>query len=120
VNSRLQELSVATDTTKVRQIIPLIKGRKVGEATEILALTPKKGARLIKKLLDSAYANYRQKRPGVTPDELLLVNLFCDAGPMFKRIFPRARTRRDIRRHRTSHITLTISDETYLSGKKSK
>ena len=47
---------------KVRYSADLIRGKKVGEALNILEHTPKRGARAIAKVVNSALANARQKK----------------------------------------------------------
>ena len=43
--------SVRISPYKVRQVLPLIRGKKVGDAMMVLRYSPKKAARLVEKVL---------------------------------------------------------------------
>jgi large subunit ribosomal protein L22 len=74
---------------KVRVVADLIRGKSVGGALEVLRLTTKRGALVVKKALDSAVANARQKGE-VDVDSLFVTRIFVDAGPTLRRFRPRA------------------------------
>jgi large subunit ribosomal protein L22 len=95
--------------TKVRLVGDLIKKKNVGEAMGILMFTPKKGAFILKKLLDSAVGNARQKKY-VDVDNLYVKNVIVNGGPMLKRFMPRAMGRASRIRKRISHITLILDE----------
>jgi large subunit ribosomal protein L22 len=96
---------------KARQVADLIRGKTVNQALSILLTIPRLSAREIEKTLDSAVANAVQKAEGtkLDIDELLVSAIVIDGGPMIKRIRTRARGRANRIRHRTSHITVTVS-----------
>ena len=94
---------------KVRLVGELIKKRNVNEAMGILLYTPKKGAFILKKLLDSAIGNARQKKY-VDVDNLYVKNVVVDGGAVMKRSLPRAMGRTTRVRKRTSHITLILEE----------
>jgi large subunit ribosomal protein L22 len=94
---------------KVRLVGELIKKRNVNEAMGILLYTPKKGAFILKKLLDSAIGNARQKKY-VDVDNLYVKNVVVDGGAVMKRSLPRAMGRTTRVRKRTSHITLILDE----------
>jgi large subunit ribosomal protein L22 len=87
-----------------------IRGEPVGKALQILAFSPKKGAAIIKKVLESAIAN-AEHNEGADVDELSVKTIFVDQGPTMKRIQPRAKGRANRILKRTSHITIKVSDE---------
>ena len=95
---------------KVRIVGELIKRKNVNDALGILEFTPKKGAFILKKLLDSAIGNARQKKY-VDVDTLYVKNITVDEGPVMKRFLPRAMGRATPLRKRMSHVTLVL-DET--------
>jgi large subunit ribosomal protein L22 len=95
---------------KARLVADLIRGKKVEEALNILALTPKVGASILEKLLLSAVANGRDTGEISDPDALLVSEIQVNEGPTMKRFRPRARGRATMIRKRTSHITLVLSD----------
>ena len=92
---------------KVRLVADLVRGQPIASALNILAFTPKKGARIIKKVLESAIANAEQ-RPGVIAENLLVARAWVDEGPTLKRWRPRAYGRATKILKRTSHITLVV------------
>jgi large subunit ribosomal protein L22 len=70
---------------------------------------PQKASYILKKLLDSAIANARQKKY-VDIDNLYVKNVIVDGGPMLKRFLPRAMGRATKVRKRSSHITLVLDE----------
>lgn len=94
---------------KVRQVVDLIRGKKVDEALAILRFTPKRAARVVAKVVKSAVAN-AEHNYDMLRDELVIRRAFVDQGPTLKRWVPRAYGRANIRRRRTSHITIIVSD----------
>lgn len=94
---------------KVRQVLPLIRGKNVGEAMSILRYTPKKAARLVEKVLKSAVAN-AEFNFGMDVDKLKVVEATADEGPRMKRFRPVSMGRAHAYVHRTSHITVTVAE----------
>ena len=95
--------------TKARLIADLIRGKTVGQALSILQFSPQHAARRLEKVLRSAVANAEHNHQ-VRSFEDLRVGAFIDGGPMLKRIQPRAMGRAFQIRHRTSHITITLTE----------
>ena len=94
---------------KGRLVADQIRGLPVGKALEILTFSPKKGAELIKKVLESAIANAEHNN-GADVDELSVKTVFVDQGPTMKHISPRAKGRANRILKRTSHITVAVGD----------
>jgi large subunit ribosomal protein L22 len=94
---------------KARLVADQIRGKKVEEALDILSFSPKKGAVLIKKVLESAIAN-AEHNEGADVDELKVSTIFVDEGLTLKRIKPRAKGRADRIFKRTCHITVKVAD----------
>jgi large subunit ribosomal protein L22 len=94
---------------KVRIVGDLIKRKNINEALGILEFTPRKGAFILKKLLDSAIGNARQKKY-VDVDTLYVKNVVVNEGPALKRFLPRAMGRATPIRKRMSHITLILDE----------
>jgi len=86
-----------------------VRGRAVEEALELLTYSPKKGAVIIKKLLNSAIAN-AEHNEGADVDELKISTICVDEGITMKRIKPRAKGRADRILKRSCHITITVAD----------
>ncbi len=94
---------------KARLVADQIRGKHVEEALDILAFSPKKGAVIIKKVLESAIAN-AEHNEGADVDELKVSTIFVDEGLTMKRIKPRAKGRADRILKRSCHITVKVAD----------
>jgi len=98
-----------TSAQKARLVADQIRGLHVEKALEVLSYSPKKGADLVKKVLESVIAN-AEHNEGADIDELSVSKIFVDEGPTMKRIKPRAKGRADRILKRSSHITVVVSD----------
>ena len=95
---------------KVKIVIDLIRNKSVGEALAILKFTPKAGAEIAEKLLNSAIAN-AQNNHEMDVDKLYVAEIYANQGPTLKRIMPRAQGRAFRIRKRTSHITVVLKEK---------
>lgn len=95
---------------KCRLVADQIRGLPVEKALEVLAFSQKKGAALVKKVLESAMAN-AEHNDGADIDELKVATIFVDQGPTLKRMRARAKGRGNRILKRTSHITVTVADK---------
>ncbi|MEJ2528512.1 MAG: 50S ribosomal protein L22 [Gammaproteobacteria bacterium] len=95
---------------KGRLVADQIRGLPVEKALNILTFSDKKGAVLMKKVLDSAIAN-AENNEGADIDELRVSAVCVDEGPTMKRIRARAKGRAARILKRTSHITVTVADK---------
>jgi len=94
---------------KGRLVADQIRGLPVEKALDVLTFSNKKGADMIKKVLDSAIAN-AENNEGADIDELKVSAICVDEGPTMKRIRARAKGRATRILKRTSHITVTVAD----------
>ena len=108
VGARLKGAKISAQ--KARLVADQIRGKKVGEAVDILSFSTKKGAHLMKKLLESAIAN-AEHNEGADVDDLKVSKIHVDEGLTMKRIRPRAKGRADRILKRPCHITLAVADE---------
>jgi len=95
---------------KARLVADLVRGKSVDYAINALRFLPKKGARLLKKVIESAVANASQNE-SIDVDTLYVKSIFIDGGPMLKRIMPRAQGRANRILKRTSHITVILDEQ---------
>ncbi|TWT88118.1 50S ribosomal protein L22 [Pseudobythopirellula maris] len=93
--------------TKVRPMANLIRGKRVDEALAILRFQPNRGARMLEKVLQSAFAN-AEDRGAPNRAGLKVVEARVDGGPMFKRMRPRARGMAHVIKKRFAHITVAV------------
>ena len=94
---------------KIRLVMDRIRGKKVEEALNILSFAPQKGARILRKLLNSAVANALENS-GLDVDTLYVRRVYADEGPILKRWRPRAQGRATRIRKRTSHLTVILEE----------
>ena len=87
-----------------------VRGKKVGEAMNLLSFTPQKGAFIMKKLINSAVANAEQNL-NMDVDNLYVKRIFADEGPTLRRFRPRAMGRATRIRKRTSHLTVILDEK---------
>ncbi len=95
---------------KARLVADQIRGKHVEEALDLLTFSQKKGAAVIKKVLESAIANAEQNE-GADVDELRVSTIFVDEGVTMKRIRARAKGRADRILKRSCHITVKVADD---------
>ena len=95
---------------KARLVADLVRGKSVESALNTLRFMPKKGARILKKVIESALANASQN-DAIDVDTLFVKTIFIDGGPMQKRIRPRAMGRATRILKRTSHITVVLDEQ---------
>lgn len=94
---------------KGRLVADLIRGLPVDQALNILSFCPKKGAVVIKKVLESAIAN-AEHNDGADIDDLKVATITVDEGPSMKRFMARAKGRGNRIVKRTCHIVVTVGD----------
>lgn len=95
---------------KARLVADLVRNKNVDEALTILKFTNKKAAPVISKVLSSAIAN-AVNNFDMDEENLYVSKILIDAGPLIKRMKPRAMGRADIIHKKTSHITVTVSEK---------
>jgi ribosomal protein L22 len=105
---RAQAKYVRSSARKARLVCDHIRGKSVGEARAILALTPRAIARDWSKLLESAVANAEHNHELVGED-LYVKAVHADEGPTIKRFRPRAQGRATRILKRTSHLTILLT-----------
>jgi large subunit ribosomal protein L22 len=101
---------VRVSPQKCRLVADLVRGKAVGEALQTLEFTPKKAARIVKKVLESAIANAEHNH-GADIDELKIAAIMVDEAPTFKRFKAGAKGRGNRIIKRNSHITVQVGDE---------
>jgi large subunit ribosomal protein L22 len=95
---------------KGRLVADQVRGLKVDKALNILAFSPKKGATIIKKVLESAIAN-AEHNAGADIDDLKVSTICVEKGPVLKRFTARAKGRGNRISKQTCHVFVTVADE---------
>ena len=94
---------------KGRLVADQIRGLPVDKALNILAFSPKKGAGIIKKALESAIAN-AEHNDGADIDELKVKTIYVEQGTTLKRFTARAKGRGNRISKPTCHIYVTVGN----------
>ncbi|MBN1649447.1 MAG: 50S ribosomal protein L22 [Spirochaetales bacterium] len=101
---------VVISPSKLRRVANEVRRKPYTEAVAILESLPQKGARLLNKVVKSAAANALARNKNLDEEMLYISELLIDDGARFKRVWPRARGRRDILLRRMSHISVTLDE----------
>jgi large subunit ribosomal protein L22 len=92
---------------RVRMVAEMIRGKKAEDALAILAFQPRKAAKMLTKVLNSAIANATENDE-LDADALVVTKVEIDGGPTQKRWLPRSMGRANRLNRRTSHVTVTV------------
>ena len=95
---------------KARLVADQIRGMRVEPALQLLTFSNKKGAAIVKKIVESAIAN-AEHNDAADIDELMVSKICVNEGPTYKRIKPRAKGRANRILKRTSHITVAVGEK---------
>jgi large subunit ribosomal protein L22 len=101
---------IRTSAQKARLVIDLIRGRRAGEAINILRNTNKRMAPTIEKVLRSAIANAENRNNDVDVDQLFVVEAYVNEGPRMKRVRPAPMGRAYRIQRRLAHIVVKVGD----------
>ncbi len=94
---------------KARLVADVVRGMDANAAITTLKFMPKKGAKILKKVIESAVANADQTST-IDVDTLYVKEIQINGGPMLKRFRPRAMGRATRILKRTSHITVVVDE----------
>jgi large subunit ribosomal protein L22 len=96
--------------TKVRRVADNVRRKPYVEAMALLDVLPHKGARLLKKLIQSAAANALAQNKNLDEGMLYVKELLIDVGPSMKRMWARGRGRADRLLKRSCHISVVVDE----------
>ena len=94
---------------KGRLVADQIRGLQVEKALNLLTFSPKKGAVIIRKVLESAIAN-AEHNDGADIDELKVKSIYVEQGATLKRFSARAKGRGNRISKPTAHIYITVGN----------
>jgi large subunit ribosomal protein L22 len=100
---------VRLSAQKGRLVADQVRGLSVDKALNLLTFSPKKGARIIKKVLESAIAN-AEHNDGADIDELKVTTIYVDKATSLRRFTARAKGRGNVILKQTCHIHLAVGD----------
>ena len=103
-----------TSPRKMRLVADIIRGEDINSALDVLSFTSKDAAGRLKKLLQSAIANWEQKNDNqrIEDANLYIKEIFVDSARVLKRIQPRAQGRAFRIKKRSNHVTLILDSKT--------
>ncbi|KNF08024.1 50S ribosomal protein L22 [Gottschalkia purinilytica] len=94
---------------KVNLVAAEIRGKSVDEALAILKFTPKRGAKILEKVLKSAVAN-AENNFDMDRETLYISEAYANQGPTLKRWRPRSQGRAYQILKRTSHVGVVLGE----------
>ncbi|MGE0313217.1 MAG: 50S ribosomal protein L22 [Lautropia sp.] len=100
---------VRISAQKGRLVADQVRGKPVEAALNLLTFSPKKAAKIIKKVLESAIAN-AEHNDGADVDELKVKTVHVEEGASLRRFAARAKGRGAKIEKQTCHIFLTVGD----------
>ena len=100
---------VRLSAQKGRLVADQIRGLPVDRALNFLSFNPQKGARLIRKVLESAIAN-AEHNEGADVDELKVRRIFVERGTFLRRFRASSKGRASRIMKPTCHIFVTVGD----------
>lgn len=100
---------VRLSAQKGRLVADLVRGKSVDQALNILAFSPKKGATILKKVLESAIAN-AEHNDGADIDTLKITRIYVEKGTVLRRSTARAKGRGNSILKPTCHFYVTVGD----------
>ena len=109
MEARAVENYIRMSPRKIRYIVDMIKSKSIDDAIDILSLTPKTAAIVVKKAIKSAVTNATENHK-MKEQDLFISRIMVDEGPTLKRFKPRARGRANQIKKRTAHISVFVSD----------
>ena len=95
---------------KARLVVDLIRGRKAGEAVNLLRTLNKRIAPTVEKVLHSAIANAQNRFEDVDVDQLVVTEAYVNEGPRMKRIRPATMGRAYRYQRRMAHIVVKVTE----------
>jgi len=102
---------------KMREVVRQIQGMPAANAQAVLAVVPRKGARLVAKTLKSAIANaedlkeHKKEYNGLHTDRLVVKEAVAQTATSMRRFTPKARGSAGPIIKRSCHIKIVLSDE---------
>jgi len=109
LETKAVEKYIRISSRKIRYVVDLIKSKSIEDAIDILSLTTKAAAAVVKKAIQSAAANATENHK-MKEEDLFISRILVNQGPTLKRFRPRARGRATKIRKRTSHLSVYVSN----------
>ena len=102
---------VTISPKKLKWVVQTVRGKRVNEALDILKFLPSPAAKEVANVVKSAAAN-AENNLLLNPEDLRIVGIYANKGPVLKRLRARPRGRAGRIIKRSSHITVVVDEET--------
>ena len=102
--------NIRMSAQKMREVVRQVQGLPALQAQAVLAVVPRKGARLVAKTLKSAIANAENNK-GLKPETLRIKEAVAGTAATIKRFTPKARGSAGPILKRSCHIKIVLSDQ---------
>ncbi|HEY4695264.1 MAG TPA: 50S ribosomal protein L22 [Candidatus Hydromicrobium sp.] len=109
MEAKAVEKYIRMSPRKIRYVVDMIKSKSIEDAVDILSLTPKTAAIVVKKAIQSAVTNATENHK-MKEEDLFISRILVNEGPTLKRFKPRARGRATRIRKRTAHLSVFVSN----------
>jgi large subunit ribosomal protein L22 len=109
--------NVRMSPQKMREVVRQIQGLAAAHASAVLAVVPRKGARVVAKTLKSAIANaedlksHKPDYSGLKTDRLRVKEAVAQRAGILRRFTPKARGSAGPILKRSCHVKITLSDD---------
>ena len=109
--------NVRMSPQKMREVVRQIQGLPAPHAQAVLAVVPRKGARIVAKTLKSAIANaedlktHKQEFRNMNTDRLVIKEAVAQTASIIRRFTPKARGSAGPILKRNCHVKIVLSDE---------
>jgi len=103
--------NIPMSAQKMREVVRQVQGLPALQAMAVLAVVPRKGARVVAKTLKSAIANAQNLSEDVDIDRLYVAEAYVNEGPRMKRIRPAPMGRAYRYQRRMSHIVVKVAEK---------
>ena len=102
--------NIRVSPRKLNLVAQAIRGKRVERALNELSFSPKRIAKDVKKILQSAIANAENRNNDVDVDKLMVTECYVNEGPRMKRVRPAPMGRAYRYQRRMAHIVVKVGD----------
>jgi large subunit ribosomal protein L22 len=102
--------NIRMSAQKMREVVRQIQGLPALKAQAVLAVVPRKSARVVAKTLQSAIAN-AENNNGAKPENLRVLQAVAQTARTVRRFTPKARGSAGPILKRSCHVKIVVSDE---------
>lgn len=110
MQARAEAKHIRISPRKMKPIADLVRGKNVKDAQAILKFTPRKGAEIFLKVLNSAVAN-AENNFHMDVETLIVKEIYANQGPTLKRWNAGSMGRANPVLRRSSHVGVVVAEK---------